>query len=111
MAVLTHTKLFQAANDTLELPAPEIPAEFEIQVTGAGTLTLEFQDSVDGTNWVAVQVYNVSTGAGAANITAAGLFRAGGGGQAGAIFRKPRLRCTAFTSGNLTGIVASVLRP
>jgi hypothetical protein len=110
--VLNGPFTFTAVNDKLELPAPESPAEYEIQITGAGTLTIEFQDSLDGgTTYVAVQVLNVSTGAGAANMTAAGIFRAGGGGQGGAIFRRPRLICTAFTSGTLVGRVASILRP
>lgn len=107
---LTFT--FTANAQSLDLPAPEGPVEYLIQITGAGTLTIEFQDSADGgTTYSPVQVLNAATGAGAANITAAGIYRIGGGGQAGVIARRPRLRSTAFTSGQLVAFVFAVLRP
>lgn len=107
---LTFT--FTASAQSFNLPAPEGPVEYFIQVIGAGVLTIEFQDSGDlGTTYVALQLINATTGAGAANITAAGIFRFGGGGQAGTIARMPRLQSVAFTSGNLVVKVFSVLRP
>lgn len=111
MAVVLNSITFSANGQNLDLPTPEAPAEYVIQVIGAGVMTIEFADSLDGgTTYNTVQVYNQGTNAYAANITAAGLFRVTGPGGAGGVFRRPRIRTIAFTSGTLTVQVASVVR-
>lgn len=46
-----------------------------VQVTGTFSGTLTFQITLDGTNWVAVQATNVTTGAVATTLTTTGVVR------------------------------------
>lgn len=46
-----------------------------IQVAGTFTGTLQFEMTIDGTNWVAVQTTNVNNGALVTTTTATGIFK------------------------------------
>jgi hypothetical protein len=65
-----------------------------VQVTGTFSGTLQFEMSIDGTNFVAVQATNVATGAIATTTTATGIFKYD---VVGALV--VRTRATAWTSG------------
>lgn len=100
-----------ALNANQELPASEAPMEYLLQVIGGGTLTVEFQDTLDGgTTWSPVGIINALTQAVVANITANGLYRVGGAGAAGLVLRRPRIIATAYTSGNFNIRLVSALR-
>jgi len=74
-----------------------------VQVTGGGTLTLRLEGSLDGTNFVGLMGKNLATGADTpanGDMTAAGLYRF----DVSAI-DYVQLRCSAFTSGTLVGLV------
>ena len=66
-----------------------------VQVTGTFSGTLQFEMSIDGTNFVAVQATAVNTGTVATTTTATGIFRYD---VVGALV--VRVRATAFTSGS-----------
>lgn len=74
-----------------------------IQITGAGTMTLQFEGTVDGVNWVPVAAQKIDGSAAATTATAAGIFRVQGGsaGWCGGL-NGVRVSTTAFTSGTLT---------
>lgn len=74
-----------------------------IQVTGAGTMTLQFEATVDKVNWVPVAAQKIDGTAAATTTTGAGVFRIQGGsaGWAGGL-NGVRVSTTAFTSGTLT---------
>lgn len=68
-----------------------------VQVTGTWSGTLQYELTLDGTNWVAVQATNVTTGAVATTTTAnAVVFFNVVGGLA------VRVASTAWTSGDAT---------
>lgn len=68
-----------------------------VQVTGSFSGTLQFEMTLDGTNFVAVQATNVTTAAIAGTTTATGIFRFD---VVGALV--VRVRSTAWTSGTAT---------
>lgn len=65
-----------------------------VQVTGTFSGTLQFEMSLDGTTFVAVQATNVTTGAVGATTTSTGVFRFD---VVGALV--VRVRATTFASG------------
>jgi len=72
-----------------------------VQLVGTFSGTIQFEMSIDGTNFVAVQATNVSTGAIATTATAVGVYKYD---VVGALV--VRVRATAWTSGS---VVASVV--
>jgi len=102
MAMPLVSKVFGALNDELSIPCAFGAQWGNIQVVGAGVLTLQLQDSYDGgVTYNVVRTFSVSTGAGSASITAAGLYET----EIAWLPLRPRLICTAFTSGTLTAYV------
>lgn len=67
------------------------------QVTGTFSGTLQFELTVDGTNFVAVRATNLNTGTPATTTTAGGIFTLD---AAGALVA--RVRSTAWSSGSAT---------
>ena len=67
------------------------------QITGTFSGTLQFEMSIDGTNFVAVQATNVTSGAVATTAAATGVFKYD---VVGALV--VRVRSTAWTSGTAT---------
>lgn len=74
-----------------------------VQVTGTFSGTLQFEMTIDGTNFVAVQTTNVNTGVVATTTTGTGIFRFD---VVGALV--VRVRATAFTSGTATVTVVGM---
>lgn len=72
-------------------------ASLGLQVSGTFVGTVTFEATVDDTNWVALQVAAVNTGAISTTATAPGLFWA-----AVAALSKVRARVSAWTSGAIT---------
>lgn len=74
------------------------------QVKGITTATITWQCTIDGTNWVNMQMTNVTSGTAAATATADGIFR---GTVIGV--KQVRANITAYTSGtiNITGVVTA----
>lgn len=68
-----------------------------IQLSGTFTGTLQFEMSINGTNFVAVQSTNVTTGSTVTTATAAGVFKFD---AVGALV--VRVTSTAWTSGTAT---------
>lgn len=68
-----------------------------VQVTGTFSGTLQFEISLDGTTYVAVQAVNVTSGAATTTTTATGVFRFEAVGA-----WKVRVRSTAWSSGTAT---------
>ncbi len=65
-----------------------------VQITGTFTATLQFEVTINGTDWVAFQVTNVNTGSSVTTATAAGIFKGDVVGIVGV-----RITSTAFSSG------------
>lgn len=106
MQKLLGPYLFDAANDSFDLPAFAQPVRLKLQLVGTSVQTLEFQDSLDGgTTYVAVRVYPENTGAAAANMTAAGVYVVGEVSAPSLLLAQPRLRNTAFTSGSFNAYI------
>lgn len=102
---MTKSKTFAALQDALDLSGAEDAATTStLQLVGSGTLTITFEASIDGTNFVALQFVNLNSGTAGTTATAAGVYRANTTG-----LRHVRARCSAYTSGNLvgTGTIAS----
>jgi len=74
-----------------------------VQVTGTFSGTLQFEMTIDGTNFVAVQATNVNTGAVATTTTGTGIFKFD---VVGALV--VRVRATAWTSGTATVTVVGM---
>lgn len=74
-----------------------------VQVTGSFSGTLQFEMTLDGTNFVAVQATNVTTAAIATTTTATGVFQFD---VVGALV--VRVRSTAWTSGTATVTVVGL---
>jgi len=73
-----------------------------VQVTGTWAATLQFEGTIDGTNWFAMNAHAIGTTASAiTSTTANGQWRLMSGGCA-----QVRVRCSAFTSG--TAVVTLV---
>lgn len=68
---------------------------FQVSGTFSGTVT--FEGSVDGTNWIVIQVTNLNDGNAGTTTTAAGVFRWSSTG-----LTVLRARVSAYTSGNIT---------
>jgi hypothetical protein len=66
-----------------------------VQVTGTFSGTLQFEVTIDGTNYVAVPALNVTTGTEATTTTGTGIFRFDVVG-----ILMTRVRATAWTSGS-----------
>jgi len=71
-------------------------ATMMIDVRGTFVGTVVFEATVDGTNYVAVAAYNLSTAAYVPSATAAASLAANCAG-----FRRVRVRCSAYTSGTI----------
>lgn len=67
------------------------------QVTGTFVGTVTFECSLDGTNWLALQGVNLTSGSAATTATAGSIFRFDIGGV-----RYVRARVSAYTSGAIT---------
>ena len=78
-------------------------AAFQVSGTFSGTVT--FEATVDGSNWVSLQVANIADGSVGTTATAAGIYQAGVAG-----LTKVRARVSAWVSGSITvrGFVAEV---
>jgi hypothetical protein len=64
------------------------------QIVGTLSLTITFESTCDGVNWVATGAFPISeSGTAATTATATGIWRVRGAGLAGV-----RARCSAFTS-------------
>jgi hypothetical protein len=78
----------------------EAVAIFDVR-TAAASLSLAFEGTVDGTNYVGVPAMNVATEALISTLvlttTSAAAYQVGVTG-----FRRVRIRCSAYTSGNVT---------
>lgn len=99
-------KTFSQNGDALDVKLDDLLAEeILIQVTGAGTLTLVARVSMDGVNYVDVQLQPIGGGAAVSTITAAGMLKPAFTPYGARYFR---LVCTAFTSGTLVGLVQNV---
>lgn len=68
-----------------------------VQVSGTFSGTLQFEMTIDGTNFVAIQATNVNTGALVTTTTTTGIFKFD---AVGALV--VRVRSTAWTSGTAT---------
>lgn len=76
------------------------PDYVSVQIYGTFVGTVQFEQSNDGINWTACTLVNTVSGAKSTSQAAVGLFA---GPVPGAIFR---VRCSAFTSGNIGVIIA-----
>lgn len=74
------------------------------QLTGTFTATIEWQGTIDGTNFVAIQATNLNSGTAATTATAAGLYRIDATG-----LRLVRGTTTAYTSGTATLSAAAAI--
>ncbi len=68
-----------------------------VQVTGTWVATLQFEVTIDGTNYVALPMANVNSGATASTTTANGIFAGNVVGVSAF-----RVTSTAYTSGTAT---------
>ena len=68
-----------------------------VQITGTFSGTLQFEMTIDGTNYVAVQTQSVTTGTISTTTTTTGVFRFEAVGALAV-----RLNATAWTSGTAT---------
>lgn len=68
-----------------------------VQVVGITTATITFEATVDGTNYVAIQFTNLTSGTAATTATADGIYRATVLG-----LLDVRARVSAWTSGTIT---------
>lgn len=93
------SKVFGAQEDTMLVPVVGEGMLLHIHAIGAGVMTLVLEDSIDGVNYVAVRMTNLADGTSVVGITVAGIYRS----QAFGALMRPRLRCSAFTSGTLSG--------
>ncbi len=75
------------------------------QVAGTFVGTVQFEATINNTNWIAVQATNLNSGAATTTATAAGLYRINCKG-----LLKVRANITAYTSGaiTVTGLAVSV---
>ena len=100
-------KQFAALNDEVQFSLNESCSEdVLVQITGAGTLTVVLEVSLDGkTTWTAARLRDLATGTDAASETANGTYR-----PTDPIYgaTDARLRCSAFTSGNRIVYVSAV---
>lgn len=76
----------------LELPG--LVQTVGVQIEGVFVATLEFEASIDGTNFHALAMTPIGGGAAVTSASAPGLFTAPAGG-----YQKFQVRATAFTSG------------
>lgn len=67
------------------------------QVQGITTATITWEATVNGTNWVAIQGTNLTSGAAASDATVDGLYRIDARG-----LLKVRARISAYTAGTIT---------
>lgn len=74
-----------------------------VQVTGTYSGTLQFEVTIDGTNYVALPALNINTGAEATTTTGTGIFRFDVVG-----ILMVRVRSTAWTSGTATVTVVGM---
>lgn len=77
-----------------------------VQVSGTFSATVNFEGTVDGTNWLAVQGVNAGTGAVVSAATAPGLFLIPVAG-----LDKFRARVSGYTSGSVTVTARAVQGP
>jgi hypothetical protein len=74
-----------------------------VQITGTYSGTLTFQVTIDGTNWVAAQALDVTTGTEATTTTGTGVFRFDVVG-----IQQTRVIATAWTSGTATATIVAL---
>ena len=67
-----------------------------VQITGTWVGTVQFEGTVDGSNWFGVNAVPIPSGAFAASATANGQWQIDTGGLSGV-----RVRCSAYTSGTI----------
>lgn len=77
------------SGDILQIKTAEM-ASIAAQIAGTWTGTISFEGTVDGSNWVALSLNNLATGASASSSTSNGVFN---GSIAG--FLAVRLRASA----------------
>lgn len=92
---VTATGTITALNGTVQIDVGGYGA-VGIQLSGTWAATVEFQASVDGTNWSALQVVPVGSGTAVTTSTANGIWYADVGG-----LNLIRCEATAFTSGTV----------
>lgn len=74
-----------------------------VQVTGTFSGTLQFEVSIDGTNYVAILATNVTSGAVSATTAGTGIFKFDAVG-----IIATRVRATAWSSGDATITIAGL---
>lgn len=80
------------ALNAIQLP-DRVASAVTVQFAGTFTETFQFEGTVDGTNWIAIQATNMNTGTAVTTATAAGIFRSDTTG-----LTSFRLNVTAWTS-------------
>ena len=93
----TLTDTITAAEDAATLVLGKQEATAGIYISGTWTATLEFEATIDGTNWFALFVHPVGGAIHVASTAANGQWRAGVAG-----FARIRVRASAYTSGTAT---------
>ncbi len=88
------TASFTVAEQALALGGDNGSVAFQLTGTFSGTVT--FEGTIDGTNWVATQVFPVGSSTGATTATAAGIWRMNATG-----LKSCRARCSTYTSGTV----------
>ena len=97
------TFLFTALDQILPLPSSNEPALVHIQVIGAGTLSLQLEDSYDGgVTYAPVRLLQAVDGAQSIVTALAGLYRQ----LTVAIMVSGRIRCSSYTSGTMRAYAA-----
>ena len=74
-----------------------------LQISGTFSATINFEASIDGTNYIAIRGINKNTGNGATTATAAGIFQFSVPGA-----MKFRARVSSYASGNVTVTATAV---
>ena len=85
-----------AAAQTVEITDLQGAGTCAISLTGFGTATMQFEGSIDGTNYFAISALPTTPGPLVTSATANGTWQLGVSG-----FAKVRVRCSAYTSGTI----------
>lgn len=98
--VLMESGSLDAAEEAVTIDDLRGAGSAAVQLTGTFSGTVTFEVTVDGTNWVAVEMTTPAGAAAATTATGAGIFVAPVAG-----YRKFRARCSAYTSGTIVTTV------